>query len=95
MTSPSNRTGKGRDMNKGTANFDNLTVEDWRRWRQLLARNAEWARRDCETPEQALEFIEGFINGNIALIVPPDMIPPDELAAAIKRGQELAQEYGW
>ena len=72
----------------------------------LIARNIEIARGHAREeilagydPLAVLDDfsgrVQGFVSGRLALIVPPDMIPPGRLAAAIKRGKELAKEYGW
>lgn len=73
---------------------------------ELLARNVDivrdglLARLDAESDvtaeiTEAFRILKLMVEGHTAMIVPPDMIPPDELAAAIERGKELAAEHGW
>lgn len=45
--------------------------------------------------DRMLDNISGFVSGRVAMIVPKHMIDPEDLARAIKRGQELAEEHGW
>ena len=78
----------------GFTNWEELNTNQWRRWHQLLTRNIQWVKQSA-APDLALELIEGFANGNIAMIVPPDMIDPIQLEAMIQRGRELAQQHGW
>lgn len=73
---------------------------------ELLLENVEIARdlaraaiRAGEDPtdvlDRSLDNIRGFIQGRVAMVVPPHMADPERVARAIARGQELAKEYGW
>lgn len=72
----------------------------------LLARNVDIVRDSllahidvgsdtADEITEAFRMLKLMVQSHTAMIVPPDMIPPEELAAAVKRGQELAAEHGW
>lgn len=48
-----------------------------------------------ETVDAMFGYLAGMVGGRVAMIVPPHMIPPDELAEAVAFGRELAARYGW
>jgi uncharacterized membrane protein YedE/YeeE len=78
---------------------------DPRRGDVLLA-NVGWCRVQAladvaagESPEAVIDryfgFVIGFVSERVAMVVPPALIPPEELAWAIERGRQLAEQHGW
>jgi hypothetical protein len=73
---------------------------------ELLAVNVEMVRKfgraeidagsDAgEVFDRSLAFIAGFVNGTVAMVVPPAMWDPVERDALVARGRALAEEHGW
>ncbi len=84
-----------RDWTANPYTKDELLAENVRMVGRLAHGEIEDGADPVAMLDKALDFIEGFVEGRIGMIVPPHMVPAAEMQQAVERGRELAARYGW
>ncbi len=96
----------GTEKGASGANTSVAATEDEQRLVEVLLRNITMLRdfgvdalESGEAPKdvlnRTLDHVEGFVKGTRAMVLPPDMVPKEELAEAVEMGRQLAKRYGW